>query len=163
MSRTFTIFSKSVRPEIKPVEFQETWKEYSLKDVKRSTGKGEDDFEIEQKEIIEEVDINKHIHSFKDEVGVRNIMKRIALTGDASLLEQAQVGVGDLSTIPDLPQEKIAAYKSVEEAYLKIDPALRGSMTMEDFIKGLSEEKIKSYIDAKFASSMNTKKEEAKE
>lgn len=153
MSRTFTIYNRTKRPELKPIEWQKDWFEYQYKDVKKSTGPGEDDFKIETKEEIIYTNIAKHIASFKDDVGIRAIMKKVALTGDATLLDEKQTFVADLSGIPDEPQEKLKAYKNAQEAYGKIDPELRGSMTMEEFIKSMDAEKIGKYIDAKIAAS----------
>lgn len=151
MSRTFTIYGKLKRPKIEPVHYQETWVDYEYVDVKESTGSGENDFEIKTKEVAHETNINEHIESFASEVGVRNIMAKIAMTKDLSLAEQVPAEYADLSVIPDTPQEKLAAMKTAEEAYSAIDPELRGNLSMEDFIKSLDEQKISKYIDAKIA------------
>lgn len=163
MSRNFTIYTRTKRPEIKPKEWQKDWFEYQYKDVKKSTGPGEDEFEIDIKEEIKYTNIDEHIASFADDVGVRAIMKKIALTGDASLLNEKEALYADLSGIPDLPQEKLMAYRKAEDAFTKIDPELRGSMSMEDFIKSMDAEKIGKYIDAKIAASQAKKAEGDKE
>lgn len=149
MPRKFEYYSRTKRPKLSYPELKGKWIDYEIKQVKHSTGPGEDDFTIEEKVIEHETDIKEFVNSFKDEVGVRNILKKVAKTGDPTLLQQGEAMYADLSAIPELPQDKLKAGAKVAEEFSKIDPALRGNQSVDGFIKNLSQEQLDKYIDEK--------------
>lgn len=163
MSRKFEYFDRNKRPKLEYPKSTGEYIDYEIKQVKKSTGPNADDFEIEEKVIENKTNIKEFINSFADQVGVENILKKVALTGDTSLLNQVPEVHGDMSIIPEDAGEKFRMAKSAQEAYSKIDPELTQGQSMEEFIKGLNADKINAYIEAKINAKAAEKKEEVKE
>lgn len=113
--------------------------EYAEVDKIVKTGDGENDFIIEKQVVeVSRVDLDEYINSFRDDVGLANILKKVQLTGDNSLLNVVPGYYGDESLIPQTPAE---AQKIVDE----------GKAAAESLGIDFTKEAIQKYIDAELA------------
>lgn len=148
MSRTFKFYDRAHRPEINYPKMTGEYTSYEIKQEKKSTGPGVDDFEVIDVTIEKKTNIEEFISSFKDVAGVDAVLKKVAL-GDMS-----QIGVGehgDETIIPEDPEEALKLAKDVEEAFSKLDPELTEGQSLQEFIDKLSDERIKAYLEKKAA------------
>lgn len=146
MPRIFTYYNKIKRPEIKKIKYQEDYIDYEIKQVKKSTGPNEDDFEVINKEIEIKTNIREYINSYKDKVGIDAILKQFDRTGDLSLFNQVPEMHADLTGLPEMPPELAKNPDEITRAFAKIDPELRGKMTPKEFIESLNQEKLDAYL-----------------
>ena len=94
-------------------------------------------------------DINELIQSHADEVGVINMIKLYARTGNEQLFNQnAALPAGDYSVVPE---------ESAAEIYAKLPEELTNGLSMEEFFKQFGPEIWNSFIQA-----MQNKTEEKK-
>lgn len=122
-----------------------------LKDVYIKTGDGEDDFTMEQKFVeISRVNRQEYIDSFKDDVGILNIMRKVEQTGDVTLLNQrvrsevpvdetGKEKVVDISNIGD-QEGVINTLTNVSKILQTMDPSLR------DAILNMNGEELKEFL-----------------
>lgn len=156
MPRKFEYFDKNKRPEIKPIEWQKDYVDYEYKTVKKSTGPGEDDFELEETVIEHRTNIEEFVNSYGEDVGVEAVLKRVALTGDTSLLEKIPEMHADLTQIPENPEERFNMMtNNLADVYSKLDPELTKGLSIEDFIKNLTPEMLEEYINKKVHAKVN--------
>lgn len=115
------------------------------------TGEGDTDFVI-KKELKEISRVNRaeYINSHREDVGILNIIKKVQLTGDATLLNQRSVDIG-FADITNLPQDKIDAYKAVEEGVQQFDDL------PEDIKKKMSFKQFAEQNDKEFDALINAK------
>lgn len=125
---------------------------HELKDKVVKTGDGEDDFVIEQK-FVETSRVNRqeYIDSFKDDVGVLNILRKVELTGDITLLnervrasvpvdEDGKEKVVDVSGITD-PEAVRNGLKNVSDVLAKMPTDLKEAILnlqgeeLDEFLK----------------------------
>lgn len=130
---------------------------------------GEKDTDFVKSSTIEEYSRTPrqaYLDSQADDVGILNIMKKVALSGDISLLNQTgRVGypsddkdslgravekVVDLTSYQGGTIEALNAYKHGADVYAKLDPELKGKLSMEEVAK-LSDEVITSYLQKKIS------------
>lgn len=101
-----------------------------------------------------------YIDSFADEVGVINVLRKVAKTGDTSLVNQigeVPVGNQDLTNMPTTPGGAYLYAKSLEDQYHNLTPELKGNMTLEEFMNKATNQYIDSYIEKKLESMNKTK------
>ena len=117
MPRKFVIYDRTNRPDLQYPENTIDYVEYQVHEEKKSTGPGVDDFEIIEVQEEIKTNIDEFINSFKDDVGVEAVMKRVAATKDITLLNQKEAIHMDTTIIPDDPGEAFALSQSVEEKF----------------------------------------------
>lgn len=123
-----------------------------LKDKVVKTGDGEDDYVIEPKLVeTERVERQAYIESFKDDVGILNILKKVELSGDFSLLnervrsevpvyEDGKEKVVDVSGITD-PEAVRNGLKNVSDVLNKMPADLKEAILnlqgeeLDEFLK----------------------------
>lgn len=120
-----------------------TISKYVMKDIVKKTGEGENDYVIIKKQVlVSEQDRDEYVQSFADDVGILNVLKKVALTGDASMYNaQANQGI-DTTNLPD---NKIDAFDVVSKGVLAFDnlpDEIKQKMTMEVFVKTFGQEKF---------------------
>ena len=105
-----------------------------------------------------------YLNEQSGDVGILNILKKMALSGDTSLLNQTHRAsipgsdkdalgraVEDIVDISNYQVDRIAAlesYKKGADAYHSLDPDLKGKSNLEEVAK-LSDAEIDSYIENK--------------
>lgn len=118
------------------------------------TGEGKSDFVIKKKlVVVEEVNRSDYICSFSGDVGIQNVLKKLALSGKdiASVVESGQFaskqkGVVDISNMPD---DIATAFRSVQkgvEAFDKLPEELKKKMSFDAFASSVNAEEINKYI-----------------
>lgn len=100
--RTPASFAVDAEPTICP---NEDIVEYTVIDKVKKTGEGDTDFVVVPT-VVETARYNRtdYINSFRDDVGILNILKKVQLSGDATLLNQRIAqgeGLVDISNMPD--------------------------------------------------------------
>lgn len=161
--RKYKYYTRTKRPELEYPKNLENYVDYTVHQEKKSTGAGIDDFEII--DVVEEhrVNIKEFINSYNDKAGIDSVIRIFEATGDASLLNQVEPIYADLSIIPDDPEEAFkAANGGAKAIFESLDPELIEGQSMEDFIKTLTPEKLKAYIDKKVKEKENEDHETVK-
>lgn len=146
--RKYEIYGRLKRPDLSYPENSVDYIEYEIHQEKKSTGDGIDDFEVIDVEEEVKTNIVEFINSFEDQVGIDNILKRVALSGDTSLLNEKEALYADLTPYEDTA-EAFKKAQALNELYDSIDPELRNGAGIKEFIENLTEEKIQAYLDKK--------------
>lgn len=148
---SITFYSRVNRPKTvltKPINviFREREK---VKDVK-VIDKDNDLYEIVEKFIVtKEVNLTSLTNSYKGQTGLEAVMKRVAITGDISLLNTITTdkdSVFDATSLPKSYGEAVSASKKIEDIYSKIPDDLKNGMSVEDFISSITAEAIEAYV-----------------
>lgn len=149
MPRAFKFYDRTTRPKLEYPPSVGEYIDYEVTQKVKKTGDGEEDYEVydDIKEI--KTNIKKFVNSYAKDVGVENILKRIAQTGDVSLLNQKEAIFMDTTIIPDDPGEAFQKAEAVKAAYEKIDKDLTSGKTIDEFVKGLNEQTLDDYINKK--------------
>lgn len=118
---------------------------------------------------VQEIDIQKYIDSFADEVGIQNILKKVAMTGDKSYLNQTgreplvESGQEPVQDYTGVPESKTAAFNAVAEgvrAYDALPAEIKGKMSFAQFAEGFGQADFDAYINK--VKEAYTPKEESK-
>lgn len=141
--------------------------EFSTIQKVKKTGDKDTDFVLID-EVIETNCINrqKYIDSFSNEVGILNIIEKVRLSGDVSLLNQTHrvsmvatekdVFGHDIEPVVDVSQyqvDRISGLESFKDgvaAYETLDPELKKKLSLEGVAK-LTDSEIDQYLAAKKA------------
>lgn len=107
------------------------------------TGEKDTDY-ILKPELVEISRKNRadFINSFREDVGILNIVKKVQLTGDATLLNQRQVEIG-YADITDLPKDKIEAMQAVQagvDAFDELPDEIKKKMSFKQFAEQNKDE-----------------------
>lgn len=137
------------------------------------TGEGKSDFIIKKRLVpVQKVKRSDHINSFAGDVGIENILKKVALSGDtiANVVESGKYASkqkGDhVVDISDAPKDTFEALDKVKEAYAdfeRLPKALRKGRSMSEFNKTLKAEEITAYIDEQVKSRLASIQKKAEE
>ena len=132
-----------------------TWKE--VKEVVK-TGDGKHDFKIECKLVkAEEVNRADSINSYSGDVGIQNVLKKIALSGKdlASVVEAgtyASKQKGDyVVDISKAPSDTFEALDEVEKglaAHKKLPNELKKGKRFDEFAQTVKTEDLNAYIES---------------
>lgn len=110
--------------------------ERAMVDVVEKTGEGKQDFIIKHElQEISRVNRADYINSHREDVGILNIIKKVQLTGDATLLDQRNVEIG-YADITKMPKDKMEAMDAVQEGVAAFDDLpedIRRKMSLEKF------------------------------
>lgn len=139
-----------------------------LKDIVKKTGDDETDFVLDHK-VVETSKVNRqeYIESFRDDVGILNIMKKVALTEDTSLINQRvrnslpldEDGVEKVVDITGLGDQEAAKnyLLNVQQILEQMDPELR------EAVSTMSGEELKNYLASKAQTTQTTQTTEKKD
>lgn len=100
------------------------------------------------------VDRQEYINSFRDDVGIENILKKVQMSGDMTLLNQRQAVQGEPGEVKDITifqedEETLAALgDSAAAKYAALPVELTKGRTMEQFLKEVNAEEINAFIEA---------------
>ena len=136
------------------------------KDVVRKTGEGEEDFVIETKFVEQKRDIEKFINAQAGEVGVYNLLDRIAKTGDESLLPKAfDDKSGAILDYTKFPEDLADAYDQGNKAayaYSTLPEELKKGRSFDEFAANVTDAEAIEFVKALIAANMPQKVEEKK-
>lgn len=132
-------------------DFDQTYKSVEIKKRVKKIGDGDEDFIIEDYEVVTETPIQEVLDAQKDDVGIEAFMKPYVLTGEPLPNVEVDSRVQDFTKFPEDPADAIKVGDNMMKAFYSLDPALRGNAkTPEEFLKSLSEEKFKTWLMSKF-------------
>lgn len=140
-------FTPRKKLQLDPIKYDEHYLNVTVKQVVKKTGEGEDDYVLVDKNIVEKVNIDKLINSQVSEVGVYNLLDKINITGDSSLMpkEWNQEGVVDYTQMPGDLMEAVAVANTAGDIYKGLPDELKGE-DIEKTLANLTEDQIKAYI-----------------
>lgn len=131
------------------------WKE--VKEVEK-TGEGKSDFKIHCKlAVAEEYNRADHINSFSGDVGIQNVLKKVALGGhdigqviESGAFQSKQKGdhVVDISKTPKDTFEALNEVEKGLKGWKGIPDELKKGRNMAEFAKTFNAEELNSYIEA---------------
>lgn len=100
---------------------------------------------------LKRVNRRKYVNSFSGDVGVLNVVKKLALQGEQAGDGRfaAPSGYFDGTVLPKDGEEMLKLAKMKQAVWAKLDPELKGSMTYEDFASSIDNEKLKAFVKAK--------------
>lgn len=144
------------------------WKE--VKEIEK-TGEGKSDFKIHCKLVPAEV-YNRadHINSFSGDVGIQNILKKVALSGEdiGQVIESGRFyskQKGDhVVDISKAPKDTFEALNEVEKGmknYKTLPEELTKGRKFSTFAKEFNAEELNNYIEAQVQKRVAQKKEES--
>lgn len=110
------------------------------------------------------VSANDYVQSFKDDVGIENILKRVALTGDISLLNQRSREVGsvdengyevlqDYTGVPGDVFEAAKIVKSGRDVFASLPADLVKGRSFTEFVETATDDEIQAYMVACYEAS----------
>lgn len=114
----------------------------------------DDDTAFDVVEIIKITDIvdrQDFINQYKDDVGILNILKKVARSGDESLLNQCTPGYADLTNMPEDFLQAKALYDQALAAYDQLPDTIKNGMTAQEFAELTAEKldgNVKSYVES---------------
>ena len=118
---------------------------------------------------------DEYIQSFAEDVGLENILRQVAMTGDVSLLNKTQRDAAEIDyvdengksfekiqDISNVPQGYDAANAFVEQSkalYKSLPEDMKGNMSFNEFVEKFTDGELKTYLTNVLAK--QTKKEDA--
>lgn len=149
------------RPLLKPIEYEKTRPIYNLvpKGQKIVDINGESrDIVVYEPIFIREIDIQAEIDSYADEVGIQNILRKVAMTGDKSYLNQTgreplnpNGGLEPVQDYSNVPSSKTEAFNAVAAgvaAYDSLPEEIKGKMSFEQFAKEFGQQQYQEFVQA---------------
>lgn len=135
--------------------------EYEIKEYVVKTGEGDEDFVVKTR-VVEKSRIKRqdYINSFRDDVGILNILAKVQATGDATLLDQKKGGSYiDISTLPDNVDDANKAIAVGVAAFDGLPEEIKKKMSMAEFVDKFGQEEFDALIAAKAVELAAKKKE----
>ena len=123
-------------------------------------------FYVSYEEVItQKLDRKKYIKSFDGDVGVLNVVKKLALNKENAMDGRFAVKSNtyvDMSDFPKDGEEMAKMMASKNEVWAKLDPDLKKDMTYEEFCNTFTMDEFNAYIKSKLAKSSTPVVEETK-
>ena len=98
------------------------------------------------------------IASYSDDVGIQNILKKLAISGDKSILNQTgreplcpNGGLEPIQDFSEVPSSKAEAFNIVAAgvaAYDNLPSDIKGKMSLEQFVHDFGQEQLNAYIES---------------
>ena len=116
------------------------------KEVVKKIGDGEDDFIIEKVvAVYKTYNRDKFIQDQSDDVGILNILKKVALSGDDLTQENpfaAKPGYFDMTQVPEDLAGVQDLVSKAKEVWDTLPEDLKGNLDYETFVKTMSTQKV---------------------
>lgn len=144
-------------PQCEPIVYPETQIDYVLVPYSKEVDGDPENVVIEYKVVKKaEYKTADYINSFADDVGIQNILKKLSLSGDRSLLNQtgreALCPDGGLEPVQDyttVPANKTEAFNAVVagvNAFDQLPEDIKGKMSMSQFVELFGQDQFNAYI-----------------
>ena len=125
--------------------------EYEEQEYVEKIGEGDTDF-IVKKRVIEKSRVNRqeYISSFSDEVGIHNILKKVQMTGDETLLKQrADAPYFDATQFQTSRSDLVNAVNKGVQAFDDLPDDVKKKMSMETFVNTFGQKDFDALVQAK--------------
>ena len=135
--------------------------EYEEQEFVVKTGEGDTDYVV-KKRIVEKSRINRqaYINSFSDEVGIHNILKKVQLTGDETLLKQrADAPFIDATQFQTSRSDLVNSVNKGVQNFDNLPDEIKKKMSMEDFVNSFGQKEFDDFIQDKVNAILAAKKE----
>lgn len=134
-------------------KYSTIFQEVEMKKDVKVIDKENDVYEIVDKQVvINEFDTQKLTESYQGQTGLEAVMKRVAITGDVSLLGSGltaeETPVLDATKIPNSIGEVKKLADKVDALAGSIPPELLKGRSVEDFLRDITAEQVKEYVDS---------------
>lgn len=118
----------------------------------------QDEFEVQEVAVeTERVNRQDYINSFREDVGIANILKKVALSGDATLLNQVSRNplpldadgkeiVQDITPLQDGYEAVGDMGDNMLKTYAALPDDLKAGRTLEQFLTSVSQAEIDAYV-----------------
>ena len=131
-------------------DFDQTYKEVTIKRRVKKIGDGDEDYILEEYEEVVETPISEVIGAQVDSVGIEAYMRPYLMVGQELPGVEVTDRVQDFTQFPEDPADAMKVGDAMVAAFNNLDPALRGDAgSVEEFLNGLTKEKIDAYIASK--------------
>ena len=117
----------------------------------QKTGEGDEDFIVIDK-VIEDTRENRQtkFNELGADRDIYSIIRKVEETGDLTLLNKGPEGEYlDVSNLPENMQELNDRLSKAVDVWEKLDPELKGKLSLSDFLKTLTDEKLEKYYQSK--------------
>ena len=144
--------SPFVKSNVKTIfqdKFDEFYIDYEIKQVVKKIGEGEEDFIVEDKIIEHKRDIVQEINAQADQVGVYNLMKRIAMTKDDSLMPEPMPKTGVTSDFTNVPDNLLDADLMAKERikqFNALPDSLKKGRSFEEFVNTFNQDEFNVWL-----------------
>lgn len=140
---------KQHKPVFNPNKPDEYYLDIKLVDKVKKIGEGEDDYIIVKKEVITKTKIDEVIQAQADEVGLDNLLKKFAITGDPSVLPEAMPEDGVTFDMTGMPQDLIEAdnyFKAMKAKFDALPEELKQGRDFSAFMATINQQQFDAYI-----------------
>lgn len=152
------IADEDLGPQLPPITYEKTIKEMVLIPYSAQVGDDPENIVIRYKPVLKgEYDLQEYIESFADEVGIQNILKKLSLSGDKSLLNQTgreplcpDGGLEPIQDYSNAPKSKAEAFNAVAAGVAAFDSLpddLKGKMSLTQFVELFGQDEFNKYIE----------------
>lgn len=149
-------FKRDLLPERVFETIREEWNLIpKAKKITDADGVAQDIIEYEPVKV-RDIPIAEFIHSFSDDIGIQNILQKVAMTGDKSYLNQTgrtplnkDGGLEPVQDFSNVPMSKTDAFNAVAEgvrAYDALPAEVKEKMSFAQFAEGFGQEQFNAYI-----------------
>lgn len=133
--------------------------EYHWKQKVTKVGEGEDDYVVEEVPVeTSRINRQAYIESFRDDVGIMNILEKVRRSGDVTLFNQTHAvipeGLQDYTNAPESVGEALKSIKSGATSFEGLK-AIFGDLSFTE-LAGLSADQINEYV-AKYVAAKTPK------
>lgn len=152
-NQTIKIVESPFRPNGQPcpalTDFDKYYIDNEVHDVVKKTGDGEEDFIVIKKLVLKKRDIKEVINASASEVGVENMINRLARSGES--LPNVVVGedVIDTTRMPSNLAEAIQFGEEARKKFEALPKELVNGRSYEEFIKTCSASEVLAYYQEK--------------
>lgn len=150
------------QPRLNKVKWDEYYIDRKLVDSVVKTGEGDHDFIIVKKVIEDKTSIKELIASQADDVGLENILKKFAVTGDPGILPEAVTDNNEIADFTQMPQDLIEAqnlFSAQEEAFKSLPEELVKGRSFGEFMAHINQDEFNVW-QAALKAKLEPKKEE---
>lgn len=147
------------RPILKPIKYKEEVEEWNLipvaKELVDADGVKYNGVVYEPK-LVNTYNLVELIQSYSDDVGIQNILKKLSLSGDKSILNQTgreplcpNGGLEPVQDFSQVPESKAEAFNIVAagvQAYDNLPADIKGKMSLEQFVKEFGQSQFDQFV-----------------
>lgn len=127
-------------------DFDKYYIDRVIKQVVKKIGDGENDYVIEDKEVITKRDIAEVINAQNSDAGIEAFLQPYLTSGEK--LPNVNVGdeIADYTKCPDTLADAIALGEEAKKKFNSLDPKLTKGMTPEEFIQSITQKAFNEYL-----------------